>query len=71
MSSPIDSEGIAGDGAEAGVDYSIARKKKAFAKIYSTRLSREALRASMIEKSRAIVVNGIGSVEMVTIVEHR
>lgn len=46
-------------------------KSIALAKIYNNRASREDLRASMIAKAREVVENGIESLEMVTVVEHR
>jgi hypothetical protein len=46
-------------------------KTFALAKIYNNRASREELRASMIAKARNVVENGIESLEMVSVVEHR
>lgn len=57
--------------ADAGVDASVALKNKAFAKIYGGRMSRDELRASMIAKAKDVVEKGIGSLDMVTVVEHR
>lgn len=57
--------------AAATLDASVALKNKAFAKIYSGRLSRDDLRASMMAKAKDVVDNGIGSLELVTVVEHR
>jgi len=57
--------------ADAPVEVSSARKNKAFAKIYSSRMSRDELRASMLEKAKNVVEKGIGSLDLVTVVEHR
>ncbi|VVO01599.1 hypothetical protein [Pseudomonas fluorescens] len=57
--------------ADAKVDASVALKNKAFAKIYSGRMSRDELRASMIAKAKDVVEKGIGSLDLVTVVEHR
>lgn len=64
-------EDIAVVTADAAVEVSNARKNKAFAKIYSSRMSREELRASMLEKAKNVVEKGIGSLDLVTVVEHR
>lgn len=52
-------------------DASIDLKNKAFAKIYSARMSRDELRASMLAKAKDVVDNGIGTLDLVTVVEHR
>ena len=62
---------VADDAAEAKVDASVVFKNKAFAKIYSRRLSRDELRASMMAKAKDVVEKGIGSLDLVTVVEHR
>lgn len=56
---------------DVAVEVSNARKNKAFAKIYNSRMSREELRASMLEKAKNVVEKGIGSLDLVTVVEHR
>ncbi|MNC14373.1 hypothetical protein D3C76_1152910 [compost metagenome] len=59
------------DDAEAKVDASVALKNEAFAKIYRGRMSRDELRASMLAKAKDVVEKGIGSLDLVTVVEHR
>lgn len=56
---------------EAKVSASAAAKDKAFAKIYSGRKSRDELRASMLAKAKDVVEKGIGTLDLVTVVEHR
>lgn len=46
-------------------------KSKAFAKIYSRRLSRDALRESMMAKAKDVIENGIGTLDLVKVVEYR
>lgn len=61
----------AGEAADANVEASVALKNKAFAKIYSGRMSRDELRASMLAKAKDVVEKGIGTLDLVTVVEHR
>ena len=56
---------------DAKVSASAALKHKAFAKIYSGRMSRDELRASMLAKAKDDVEKGIGTLDLVTVVEHR
>lgn len=61
----------AGEAADANVEASVALKNKAFAKIYDGRMSRDELRASMLAKAKDVVEKGIGTLDLVTVVEHR
>ncbi|MEN5137009.1 MULTISPECIES: hypothetical protein [unclassified Pseudomonas] len=56
---------------DESTDSSIELKNKAFAKIYSARMSRNDLRASMLAKAKDVVEKGIGTLDLVTVVEHR
>ncbi|OLU26472.1 hypothetical protein [Pseudomonas sp. PA27(2017)] len=62
---------IDGANADANDRSPIALKNKAFAKIYSSRMSREELRESMLAKAKDVVEKGISSIELVTVKEHR
>lgn len=62
---------VADDVGDAKVSASTALKHKAFAKIYSGRMSRDELRASMLAKAKDVVEKGIGTLDLVTVVEHR
>lgn len=62
---------VANDVGDAKVNASTALKHKAFAKIYSGRMSRDELRASMLAKAKDVVEKGIGTLDLVTVVEHR
>jgi|GEM_PF-2657457 len=62
---------MAGEPGDAKVDASMILKNEAFAKIYSGRMSRDELRASMLAKAKDVVERGIGTLDLVTVVEHR
>jgi len=62
---------VAEKAGDAKVCASAALKHKAFAKIYSGRMSRDELRASMLAKAKDVVEKGIGTLDLVTVVEHR
>ena len=60
-----------GKSGDAKADASVTLKTEVFAKIYSGRMSRDELRASMLAKAKDVVEKGIGTLDLVTVVEHR